>query len=376
MKITIKKLVLQSLVEKAGAIVTGSCREILPVLKNFHLEARQGERPRLRVVATDLDLAVIADSEMIVVDEPGDSIVPAKKLVDMVKEAGDVDITITTNGEVATVVTPTTSWSMQLMKDTYPVIPDASQVTWFPVEADKFAAGLKKVRNAISSDLDKRPELTLVKCSTEGIFATDGARLHVSRVTVPVDFDLPSAAVDDLARMMRGLQDATVRIAQTDSHILFEIANNILIATKLQVQFPTIQHILNSRSNNNLELQVAVAELISAIKRARITADDETNRIALTVDNHSLVIETRDKMGGTCRETLSVHWPHKEARFATNWSYLLQAINDMESPNIRLMFGTDRGKQKAPIVLEEDSFFAIINQLRLDEEPIKVALVK
>jgi DNA polymerase III sliding clamp (beta) subunit (PCNA family) len=373
MKITAKKLVIQSLVEKAGAVVTGSCREILPVLKNFHIEARAGERPRLRVVATDLDLAVIADTEMVVVDEPGDSIVPAKKMLEMVKEAGDVDMTLATNGEVATIVTPTTSWSMQLMKDRYPDIPESEGIQWYDMDADKFSAGLKKVRNAISSDLDKRPELTLVRCSNDGIFATDGGRLHMSSISVPIEFELPSPAVDDLVRMMRGLQNGVIRIGQTESHILFEIANNVLIATKLQVQFPPVTHILNSKVNNNMELQVAVSELQSAIKRARITADDETNRITLRLQNHSLSVETRDKMGNSCKEVVNVHWPHPAAAFATNYIYLQQAIQDMESPNIRLLFGPDRGKQKAPIVIEEANFTAIINQLRLadDESSVK-----
>jgi DNA polymerase III sliding clamp (beta) subunit (PCNA family) len=164
--------------------------------------------------------------------------------------------------------------------------------------------------------------------------------------------------------MMRGIQNSEVRIAQTDTHILFEIANNVLIATKLQVEFPPIEHIINSKANNNLELQVDVADLQTAIKRARITADEETNSITLKVNNHELLVETRDKTGGTCREKLNVHWTHPESVFATNWKYLLEAIQDMESPNISLLFGVDRGKQKSPILIQEDNYYAIINQYR------------
>jgi DNA polymerase III sliding clamp (beta) subunit (PCNA family) len=157
-----------------------------------------------------------------------------------------------------------------------------------------------------------------------------------------------------------------IRVAQTEQHILFEIANNIFIATKLNVQFPSIQHIIRSREDNKLELQVSRDDLIAAIKRARITADEETNRIVLTVANHELIVETCDKLGGRCREKLSVHWSNPQFKFCTNWQYLFQAIVDMESPNIRLLFGQDKGKQKAPIVVEEANFFAVLNQLRTD----------
>lgn len=371
MKITVKKLVLQALSEKAGAIVAGSAREILPVLKNFHIEAIPGERPKLRLVATDLDLAVIAESEMVVIEEAGDSVVPARKLIDMVREAGDCDIVLVTNGEVATITTPTTSWSMALMKEKYPPIPDIRAVAWTELPAAPLASAMKKVRNAISSDMDKRPELTLVKCGPEGVFATDGARLHASSVSVPLDFELPYTAVDDLVRMMRGVQDAIIRIAQTEQHVLFEIANNVFIATKMQVTFPSVAHIIASRADNKMELQVTRDELVTAIKRVRITADEETSRVVLTLDAHTLLIETKDKSGGTCREKLSVHWTGAPLRFATNHTYLSQAIQDMESPNIRLLLGNDRGRQKAPIVLEEPNFYAIVNQLRVDDEPAK-----
>ena len=364
MQLTIKKLVFQALVEKAGAIVAGSCREMLPVLKNFHIEATSNGRPKLRVVATDLDLAVIAETEMIALEHAGESIVPAKKLIDMVKEAGDCDIILKTDDNIATITTPTTSWSIQLMKEKYPAIPKIESMQWTQMEAPPFAAGLKKVRNAISGDLDKRPELTLVKCGPTGLFATDGGRLHVSNVAVPIEFELPVLAVDDLARMMRGIQESTIRIAQTEAHILFEIANNVFIATKLQVKFPPIEHISNGIKNNQMELQVSREELVTAIKRARITADEETNRVTISLVEHSMVVETRDKMGATCRERLEVHWNHPPFKLSTNWQYLLQAITDMESPNIQILLGNDRGKQKAPIVLQEPNFYACINQLR------------
>lgn len=367
MKLTVKRLVLQSLVDKTGNILAGSGRDALPVLKNFYIEAVAGNPPKLRIVATDLELAVIADTEVVVVEEPGASIVPAKKLIEMVKEAGDCDIVLSTNGEVATITTPSTAWSLALMKDTYPPVPDVTQVKWVEVPANSLTSGLRKVRNAISSDANTRPELTLVKCGPDGIMATDGVRLHVADVQIPVDFELPVKAVDDLVRMMRGVQETSIRIAQTEQQILFEIANNVFIATKLQVQFPSIDYILKLRTAATMELQVAREDLISAIRRVRVTADEETNRVILTLENHKLTVQTRDKMGGSCINMVSVHWPHGKSVFATNHTYLSQAMSDMDSPNIRLLFGQDKGKQKAPIVVEEPNFFAIVNQLRSEE---------
>jgi DNA polymerase-3 subunit beta len=361
MKLRIKKLTLQSAVEKCASLVAGAIREIAPVLKNFHLEAREGS---LRIIATDTDLTVIADTTLVVVDEPGDAIIPAKMFWDIVKECDDTDIELTVGDDhVAHVVTPTTTWDIQLMKEKYPPIPVYTDIKWSVVDAKGFATALRKVKPAIAKDMN-RPELTLVRCDTSGIVATDGPRMHNARFEVKEPVEIQSGAVDELLKILRHDIDDKIQIGQTQSHILFKIGNDVFLATKLQVAFPmpVVAKQLQEITMNVKEMQCDREELINAVNRTRITADEETNRILLNLTANKLILETKDKANNQARETINVHWSQDPAQFSLNWMFLRDALDEMESPNICFVFGEDKGQRKAPVVLKEDNFIAVINQ--------------
>jgi DNA polymerase-3 subunit beta len=351
--------------EKASRIVAGCSKEIAPVLKNLQLEARSEDGGSLRVIATDMDLAVLAKATVVDVQEPGDALMPAKKLLDIAKEASDGDLTVETSRGNAMISTATTRWDLQLVTDKYPPIPNVNGLTWTKVEAKQFMQALSKVRGAASREL-ARPELTLIHCSSDGVMASDGARMHLARVPIstPNPIDIQCGAADELISIMRRVADMQIGIAQTGSHIVFEIGNDIFLATKLNATWPDCRHILRNAENNKMELQVTRDELLSAIKRVRITADEETSRVNLSMQTDQMTISSRNKSGDTCSETLNVHWKNGVSVFSLNWTYLQDAASEMESPNIRLMFGEDVGKRKASVAVEEDNFIAVLNQLR------------
>ncbi|HEC65246.1 MAG TPA: hypothetical protein ENI23_08130 [bacterium] len=362
MNLIAKKLVLQSMAEKASSIVSSTSKEIAPVLKNFHFEARS-EPKQLRMVATDLDLSILEKTALVDVDEEGSAIIPAKKFLEIVKEAGDVDIRLATKDNVATISTPTTKWTIKLMQGEYPSIPSTEDVAWSSIKSDIFIKALRKVRNAVAKE-SIRPELTLVMCDSSGVYATDGARLHHAKEPIPVHIELQVSAVDDIIRIGRMSPNVDIGIAETDSHLLFDIGENIYMATKLQIPFPSITQLAASGDKNDMELQVDKEELDRAIKRARITADEETNRLNLILEDDSIMVVTRDKQDNSCEERIKAYWKHPRTVCSVNWVYLKEAIQEMESKTIKILVGKKVGKRISPIVISEDNFSATVLQLR------------
>ena len=366
MELIIKKLALQSLLDKAGSVVTGCSKEMLPVLKNFQLEATPNQ---LRVLATDQDLSVISTTKMVTVNEPGEVIIPAEMLRNLTKECGDVDITINVTGDLGKISTGKTKWDLRLMTEKYPSIPMPENIQWSAIPADKLSTAIKKVRNAAGNDSAK-PEQTLIKFGALGVTATDGARLHHCNLPIPVEFELQAGAADLLLKILRATHSAveeSVHVAQTDSHILFQVANDVFLATKLNVKFPVVTAILNSVKSNVLYLQLSRQELLDGINRTRITADTETNKVGLSLVSNKLMLETKDKNGNSCSEQLEVHWPNAAKTFSVNWQALKSAISDMDNANVLLKFGEPVGARLAPVAIEEDGFVAVINQLRTVE---------
>src|ERR1051325_11461647 len=70
----IKKFVLQALLEKAITVVP--TRDVMPVLKCFKFDL---DDSNLRVIASDLEMTLIATTTMITPTTPGISVFPARK---------------------------------------------------------------------------------------------------------------------------------------------------------------------------------------------------------------------------------------------------------------------------------------------------------
>ena len=86
LSLSTKKLVFEQTCNKSATVIPS--RETLPVLKNFLFEAVDGT---LKVVATDLELSVIASSQIVSIEREGRVIFPARKMLDILREASEDD---------------------------------------------------------------------------------------------------------------------------------------------------------------------------------------------------------------------------------------------------------------------------------------------
>src|SRR5215212_4070073 len=80
-------------------------RDVKPILKNLKAIATEG---RCTLIATDLEVGIRLDVQGLTIEEPGEAILPAAKLIDILREARDAQLTIEADSS-ACVVRGTTS---------------------------------------------------------------------------------------------------------------------------------------------------------------------------------------------------------------------------------------------------------------------------
>ena len=154
---TAKRLILAALVDKAISVVP--TRDIQPVLKDFLVQVTPGS---LQMAATDLELSVLASTPAVTTDAAQTLVLPARKLLAILKESPGDDITVDVDGEFATVRAGTASWTLQLHDcSDYPPLPDPAQVEMHPVSREGFLVALRAVRHAVGKD-SGRPALQQV----------------------------------------------------------------------------------------------------------------------------------------------------------------------------------------------------------------------
>lgn len=359
----IKRFVAQGLFEKASAVVPS--KDLMPVLKNFLVEVSPGS---VRVVATDMELSVVCSTGLVEATGEGRMVIPAKKMLDIVREAPDGDILFTLADEL-TIQAGGASWTLRLPPgDDYPGIPDSSQVTWTTVSLEELLTGIQSVRYAAAQDMT-RPSLMMLNVKDKKMTACDGVRFQQTDVTFDIDVQIPIGAVNDLVRLLKAYTDVVkeIEVGETEFHLVFKVGSDVFIAAKLMASFPDVESLLLRPALMNKDaLGLARADLVTAVRRVRINADPESSAIVLELSENACRVVSRDKWGNQASETLPASWQSGTRSVAVNAQYLLDMLGMSKSTSCQFFLGEDSKSKKSPLMLKDEGTVGIVNQMRVD----------
>ena len=174
----------QSELQNALAVVVkgSSTRSTLSILAGVYIKAEEG---RITLQTTNLELSIKVTC-FAMVEEPGETVVPAKLFGDIIKNLPDMAVRVEADENTATVFCDSTTFSLKALNPLdFPAFPEieADQEASFPFNA--FSSMVKRTAKVVSHD-ETRIVLTgvLVSCvgSTLKMVATDSYRLAVSSI--------------------------------------------------------------------------------------------------------------------------------------------------------------------------------------------------
>src|SRR5947207_15649803 len=91
------------------ASVAVQTRDIKPILKNLKAIAEEG---RCTLMATDLELGIRLEVRGLKVEEPGEAILPAAKLLAILRESQDEELSISADASACQVRSANGDWEM------------------------------------------------------------------------------------------------------------------------------------------------------------------------------------------------------------------------------------------------------------------------
>lgn len=364
MKVTTKTFVLTALLDKARNVLPRT--SVQQVLTNYLVEA---DERGLRVVATDLDLSVIASSSVATCAEPGRVLLPGKMLDDLVKSAAEDDLHLTVADGNATIEAGKARWSLKAGDDSaYPTLIDPEGLDTTEVDRAAFVAALQRVYKAASGEAH-RVNLAMVDVAQGRFRASDGVRFQQVETDFDLTMSLPVGAVKDLLALLKATEAATFRVGQTDDDLVFLVNDDVFGVSKLTVEFPNVEDILlRPALTNGLEMWVDRDDLLAAIKRVRVTADPEVGGVRWDLDHDRLTVRCADRYGNVAEETLMVRWNHGARTVAFQHTHLVDLLSSATSRSLRLWLGEDTKTRKCPLLLrdEEARSLSILNQILAD----------
>jgi len=367
LSLSTKKLVFEQTCNKSATVIPS--RETLPVLKNFLFEAVDGT---LKVVATDLELSVIASSQIVSIEREGRVIFPARKMLDILREASEDDMSIDVVGKRATIKVGSTEWTLILPppEEEYPELPEVSDAEMHQIERERFLTAINSVWHAAAKE-PTRANLMLINVEHEKMTACDGVRFQQASLPgFPLDMQIPIGAVTDLVKLLKAANGVeTIGIGATEHHLVFRVGGDTFIANKLMSQFPDMEALLlRPALSNKHELILDRDELTHAVKRVRINADQETSAIALELSENLVTLVSKDVLGNRASQPISAGWSGPDRLLCVNHQYLVDMLKMHEGASCHFWLGDDGKSRKSTVMLKDETTdtTGIISQMRSD----------
>ena len=367
MKFTITREQLQEGLIAVAAVVP--TKTTLPVLANILVEAT---KDGIRLSGTDLDIAVTTVVPASV-DQEGAVTLPAKKLVEIVRELPTAAIRITTSGEQRVVIECGRSKFklLGLPREEFPAFPGVKFETGWKCVAGDVQKLVGHVAFAASTE-ESRPILNGVlwelRADRMRMVATNGHRL--ARMDVPAkgtagqaDLIVPPKALDQIRRLFKSEDE--IEIARSENHLGFRSASTQVYTRLIEGPYPNYEQVI-PRENDKVAT-MDKATFISALRRMSIVASDQTHRIRVALSNGSCKFSVQTPDLGEAQEEVTVTYEGEALEIGFNASYLLEVLKYIPTDEIRMTFkGPERAATCEPVGWNDPaSFMALVMPLRL-----------
>jgi DNA polymerase-3 subunit beta len=350
MKITVPtQTLLDGMAHAASVAATKSPK---PMLECVALRA--DPTTGLSLEATDLDVGVRLHVEGAEVDEAGSLLVPAARLLAVVRELGtDTTTLVEQDGSLA--VDAERSHFRIRGEDvdayvTLPYFPDEQAAT-IPgsmlremIRRTVFATAREAGRYALHGVLFR------IEGSTLELVATDGRRLAraTGKLERKAQRDLKvivgPKGLSLLDRVMGG-EPGDVAIALEERQVMFRVGGALVISRLIDGTFPAYEDVIPKPSKKSFALPAS--ELADALRKASLLASRDAMSVEFDIEASLLTIRSRSPEVGEARVEVPIDYDGGQERLGFNPAFLVDALKVLATDEpIRFEFSTAKAPGK------------------------------
>ncbi|MFP5041548.1 DNA polymerase III subunit beta [Parasediminibacterium sp. JCM 36343] len=317
---------------------------VLPILEDFLFEI---EGKKLNIVATDLEtvMRVQMDVES---KEDGKVCIPAKILIDSLKNIADQPLTFSIDKNFAVEIT-SDNGKYKLPgenPDNFPKEPANDDTTAFPMSSGALITAINKTLFAVSTD-DLRPAMTGVYFELSEDFvqfvATDAHRLvrykrTDTQATKTDSFIVPKKPLNLLRNALPDNDDEII-VSYNSNHLFVTHGDIQMICRLIDARFPDYKVVIPA--DNPYKLVVTKADFQNALRRVSIFSNKSTNQVALSINGSELGMAAQDiDFNFEGNERMSCQYDGEDLQIAFNAKFLIEMLNAADTTEVRLELST------------------------------------
>ncbi len=362
MKFVVSSSALLKLLTGLGGIIP--THPVVQILENFLFQLAPGQ---LTVTASDFETSIVATLP-IEGNETGEIAVPARILLDTLKNLPDQPVTFTVEPASFAVVIESGNGRYKLAGENgagFPRVPQAPHTQPLELPSSSLFRAINKTIFAASTD-ELRPAMTGVlvelKADRTTFVATDGhrllryGRLDVQRPAGGEErkFILPRKACVQLQKGLPNDKDSvpvTVELGQ--GHAFFAFNNTRLVCRLIDERYPDYENVIPVANPNVLVMNRQ--ELLASVRRISVYANKTTHQVRLRLDGQQVVISAEDlDFANEASETLPCQYNGEALEIGYNARFLLEMLSNLDCEEISLALSTpNRAGLLSPKLNEE-----------------------
>lgn len=358
MKVVCHREGLLSACQLASAAV--AARDVKPVLKNLKAVV---DDERCTLMATDLELGIRLEVRGIKVEDPGEALLPTARLISILRESTDEELTIEANIESCVIKGERNEFEMPGEDPAaFPDIPGFAEEKYHEVTGGVIRDMIRRTAFAAASAEHSRFGATvgvLVELDEDQatLVATDGRRLalchgqakasggHSTKGQTAV---VPVKAMNLLERNLAA-PDEVVKISVRPNEALMRTERSMIYTRLVEGRFPNYRQVLPAKQNAKVPL--TVGPFLSAVRQAAIMTDEESKRVTFNFAKKKLTLQARGGESGRSRVEMPIEFDGKAVEISFDPKFLVDMLKVLEPDTALMLELTDNA---TPAVFKHD----------------------
>ena len=330
----------------------------LPILENFLFDLKGN---MLEITASDSELTLKTQVEVESTAEEGRIAVPAKHMMDLLKELPDQPLTISTTSDSSFVC----SWASgestlpYFPAEDYPEITgtDDSAVTLqFPAQSlvDGIASTIyataddeiRPAMNGILFDIDTA-STTLVASDSHKLICYTTTDVNASEKASFILHKKPAA----ILKAIIGKDAEVVDIAFDSKNATFRFGQTMVICRLVVGKYPKYRDVI-PQNNSNI-LRINRVQLLNTVRRVSVCSNKASNHIKLDLKSGSLMVSAQDLgFSIAAHETMQCQYDGDDLTIGFKSPFIIEILSNMNCGEVVMKFLDS--KRAALVVPAED----------------------
>ena len=335
-----RESVLTPLQQVVGAVER---RQTSPILGNVLIKASDGT---LTITATDSEIEMHASVDMHV-DQPGETTVPARKLLEICRHLPDsARIDFDNTGDKVVFKSGRSRFTLAtLPANEFPRVKDLENPQVVELTAEQLHQCIKNTGFSMAQQ-DVRFYLNgmLMEIGSERLscVATDGHRLAYAQTATeanpedPVRAIIPRKSVTELQRLLSGAEpEDVVKLMITPQHLQIHVGDVRLSTKLIDGRFPDYNRVIPI--DGNKELVIDCQTLRQSLTRASVLSNEKYRGVRIALQPGILTISSNNPDQEEAIDELEVDYSGDKAEIGFNVTYLLDVLGAIETENARIL---------------------------------------